>query len=80
MLVAYRQDIDLNGGLTMAAESVNSELLLTIGRLQGQAEEQSKLLHGLNDRIDRLYIALWGVGATLGVGLAAALLKLFLPG
>lgn len=41
----------------MAAEPVNSELLLTIGRLQGQVEEQSKLLHGRNNRIDRLSIA-----------------------
>ena len=64
----------------MAAEPVNSELLLTIGRLQGQGAEQSRLLHGRNNRIDRLYIALWGVGATLGVGVAALLLKQFLPG
>lgn len=64
----------------MAAESANSELLLTIGRLQGQVEEQSKLLHGVNSRIDRLYIALWGFGSALGVGLATVLIKLFLTG
>ena len=62
----------------MSAEPVNSKMLLAIGRLQGQGAEQSKLLHGRNNRIDRLYIALWGVGATLGV--AALLLKQFLPG
>ena len=62
----------------MVAEPVNSKMLLAIGRLQGQVEEQSKLLHGRNNRIDRLYIALGGVGATLGV--AALLLKQFLPG
>jgi len=80
MMMAYRRDIAWNGGRTMAAEPVNSELLLTIGRLQGQVEEQSKLLHGLNNRIDRLYIALGVVGATLGGGMAALLLKQFLPG
>ena len=64
----------------MATEPVNSELLSALGRLSGQFEEQSKLLHGLNNRIDRLYIVLWGVGATLGGGMAALLLKQFLPG
>lgn len=64
----------------MAAEPVNSKMLLAIGRLQGQMAEQSRLLHGLNNRIDRLSIALGGVGATLGVGVAALLLKQFLPG
>ena len=45
----------------MAAEPADSKLLLTISRLQGQGEEQSKLLRGVNSRIDRLYIALRGV-------------------
>jgi hypothetical protein len=48
-----------------------------LGQLEGQVGSIENRLAAIEQRLDKLIFALFGVGAVLGAGLAAVLVKLF---
>ena len=53
------------------------ELFRSLGQLEGQVGSIENRLAAIEQRLDKLIFALFGVGAVLGAGLAAVLVKLF---